>query len=381
MALPLANILGTAALGAATPYLSKALRGIFGEDEATRERERALAEIDRVAKGGTTQGQAAISYARGRALSDLEAQASRGTAQQQAGLRREAMGRNVEAQAQYAAQLAELRAREQEKARETSALLRAQKAREEGIVARSSAAKFAEGLLTPLSQQLSLPDAKPAKPSVRMAGATVSGTAPTAARVRPAAPAAAPEDPFAEVSKATLTGEIIPGFGLALAGGPQTSESAAMQDLGALQQAQSAGAAKAASAVADYEPFAYGFTKQEMESPSLATGEGPAKPSIYAMGGLDTGGVSLSQPQAPAPIAMSGFGSYLNPGRAPVPQMAPNSPVTPTRRKAVVAPKQRLKPINLGDVDSPDFTRGTYLGEVDSPEFALGRRPAKLRTR
>lgn len=374
MALPLANLLGTAALGAATPYLSKTLRGIFGEDEATRERDRALAEVERVAQGGTTQGQAGLAYARGRALSDLEAQASRGTAQQQAGLRREAMNRNVEAQTQYAAQLAELRSREQERARETAALLRAQKAREEGITARSAASKFAEGLLTPLSQQLALPGKNvPPKPTVRMAGATVSGTAPTAARVRPAAAPAAETDPFAEVSKPTLTGEIIPGFGLALAGGPQTSEAPAMQDLAALQQAQTVGAAKAAENLADYEPFAYGFTKQEMETPSLATGEGPAKPSIYAMGGLDTGGLGLSQPEAPAQIGMSSPFARLRPGLAPVPQLAPGSNVTPTRRKAVTAPKQRRKPIDLGD---------TFIEEADSPDYITGRRPAALqRTR
>lgn len=304
MALPLANLLGTAALGAATPYLSKALRGIFGEDEATRERERALAETERVARGGTTQGQAGIAYARGRALSDLEAQASRGTAQQQAGLRREAMGRNVEAQTQYAAQLAELRSREQERARETAALLRAQKAREEGITARTAASKFAEGLLTPLSQQLALPDTNVAKkPAVRMEGATVSGTAPTAggsasqAARRPGIrmggtqvmTGAASENPMvAKMAPRSLAGG---GLGLEITGKPQVpTEEASL-----------------ASALA-------GAIQPALGTPAFVAPEPPAQ-SIY--GGVSLGdlGAASGPDMAPAPIAMTGFGSYLNPVR------------------------------------------------------------------
>jgi hypothetical protein len=53
--------------------------------------------------------------------------------------------------------------------------------------------------------------------------------------------------------------------------------------------------------------------------------------------------------------------------------MAPNSPVTSTRRKATTAPKQRRKPINLGD---------TFIEEADAPDYITGRRPFALpRTR
>ena len=157
MALPLINVLGSAALTAATPFLSKALQGLMGGSEAERERERALAETERVAQGGTTQGQAGMAYARSRALQDLAQQAQRGTAQQQAGLARDAMTAGADVQARYASQLAELRSREQERAREAAAFLRNQKAREDALIARQTASKFAEGALTPLVQQLVTP--------------------------------------------------------------------------------------------------------------------------------------------------------------------------------------------------------------------------------
>lgn len=157
MALPLINVLGSAALTAATPFLSKALQGLMGGSEAERERERALAETERVAQGGTTQGQAGMAYARSRALQDLAQQAQRGTAQQQAGLARDAMTAGADVQARYASQLAELRSREQERAREAAAYLRNQKAREDALIARQTASKFAEGALTPLVQQLVTP--------------------------------------------------------------------------------------------------------------------------------------------------------------------------------------------------------------------------------
>ena len=109
------------AINAATPFVSRALGSLFGvksaEEEERARIEAAMAPFQRVAEGGTTQGQAGLAYARGRALSDLAAMAQRGTAQQQAGMQREAMRQGADVQAQYAAQLAELRAREQERAR------------------------------------------------------------------------------------------------------------------------------------------------------------------------------------------------------------------------------------------------------------------------
>lgn len=108
------------AVSASTPFLTRALGGLFGvksAEEEQRERiEQSIAPYARIAQGGTTQGQAGLAYARGRAAQELAGQAARGTAQQQAGLQREAMRVGQETGAQYAAQLAELRAREQERA-------------------------------------------------------------------------------------------------------------------------------------------------------------------------------------------------------------------------------------------------------------------------
>lgn len=152
MALPLASILGSVAVNAATPYLSKVLGGVFGVDEAERKREQALAEIDRVAQGGTTQGQAGIAYARGRALSDLASMAQRGTAQQQAGLQRAAMQQGADIQAQYAAQLAELRSREQERARQMGGFMREQAAAQEAKRRRDALAGAVGGALGGLTK-------------------------------------------------------------------------------------------------------------------------------------------------------------------------------------------------------------------------------------
>lgn len=108
------------AINAATPFVSRALQGLFGvksaEDEQRERIQQSIAPYARVAQGGTTQGQAALAYARGRSAQELAGQAARGTAQQQAGLQREAMRVGQETGAQYAAQLAELRSREQERA-------------------------------------------------------------------------------------------------------------------------------------------------------------------------------------------------------------------------------------------------------------------------
>jgi hypothetical protein len=108
------------AVSASTPFLTRALGGLFGvksAEEEQRERiEQSIAPYARIAQGGTTQGQAGLAYARGRAAQELAGQAARGTAQQQAGLQREAMRVGQDTGAQYAAQLSELRSREQERA-------------------------------------------------------------------------------------------------------------------------------------------------------------------------------------------------------------------------------------------------------------------------
>ena len=154
----------SAGLSVATPFVSKALGGLFGvtdaEEEERRAIERAKQPFKQVAEGGTTQGQAGIGYARGRAIQDLQAQASRGTAQQQAGLQRAAMQQGADVQAQYAAQLAELRSREQERARAALGELEqmdAMRAARSAQRQRLGLSKAIEGAITPLAQQILTP--------------------------------------------------------------------------------------------------------------------------------------------------------------------------------------------------------------------------------
>jgi hypothetical protein len=150
---PLTLSAAASAVNAATPFVSRALQGLFGvtsaEDEERKRIEDAMAPYMRVAQGGTTQGQAGLSYARGRAAQELQGQAARGTAQRQAGMQREAMRVGQDVNAQYASQLADLRSREQERAmmgvsRGQAAL--ADVAREEAARKRQELAGFAEGI-------------------------------------------------------------------------------------------------------------------------------------------------------------------------------------------------------------------------------------------
>lgn len=161
---PVTGALISSAVSAATPFVTKALGGLFGvadaEEEERRAIERAKQPFKQVAEGGTTQGQAGIGYARGRALQDLQAQAARGTAQQQAGLQRAAMQQGADVQAQYAAQLAELRSREQERARAALGELEqmdAMRAARSAQRQRQGLAQAIGGAITPLAQQLLTP--------------------------------------------------------------------------------------------------------------------------------------------------------------------------------------------------------------------------------
>jgi hypothetical protein len=171
------------AINAATPFVSRALGSLFGvksaEEEERARIEAAMAPFQRVAEGGTTQGQAGLAYARGRALSDLAAMAQRGTAQQQAGLQREAMRQGVDVQAQYASQLAELRAREQERARQAVSegqMALAKVAREDAKRKREELAGFIGGTLG-MATKAFVPGggatgpAAGGKPTLRMGGA------------------------------------------------------------------------------------------------------------------------------------------------------------------------------------------------------------------
>lgn len=350
-------------VNAATPFVANALKGLFGVTSAEEEERRrileSMAPYMRVAQGGTTQGQAGLSYARGRAAQELQGQAARGTAQQQAGLQREAMRVGQDIGTQYASQLADLRAVEQERAAMGVARgqeLLAKSAREEAARKRQELAGFAKAVGGKIASSLVT---KPG--GEKPGGETLS-----------------PDEARAYNEANTKYSQEFAGFmgrdkapaakaRLRMAGATvnQAPAGATVRDVGETGAAMPA-VDSLASKVSAATPPAESLAQSAFVAP-----EPPAK-SIY--GGMDLGslGAASGPDMAPAPIAMRGFGSYLSPGRAPVPQLAPGSNVTPTRSKAIVAPRQRKAPINLGD---------TFIDEVDSPEFLTGRRPAKLRTR
>ena len=104
--------------GAATPFIAKALGGLFGVADAEAAEKAALAPLQRVATGGTTQGQAGMAYARARTLQDLANMSGKGNSTQQV----------IETQARYASQLADLRSKEQERASSQLAYYEGQRA-------------------------------------------------------------------------------------------------------------------------------------------------------------------------------------------------------------------------------------------------------------
>lgn len=354
---PLTLSATAAAVNAATPFVSRALQGLFGvrsaEDEERKRIEDAMAPYLAVAQGGTTQGQAGLSYARGRAAQELQGQAARGTAQQQAGLAREAMRVGQDVNAQYAAQLADLRSREQERARQGVArgqMALADVAQAEAARKRQELAGFVEGV-GGLAARMLAPGDLPAKTGkvspltaqrrAARAAAEAGGSSATAA-----APAVASRMRIGS-SEVTPVGKYTP--------------SASVRDVG-----------ETGGAVPEVDNLAATMRAATPAPESLATSAfvAPEPPANSIYGGVSLGslGAAAGPDMGYSPVGMttSPF-ARLRPGSSPVPQMAPNSPVTPTRRRAIVAPKQRLAPVNLG--------------EVDSPEFLTGRRPANLRTR
>lgn len=114
---PIGAVIGGVA-GAATPFISKALGGLFGVTDAEAAEKAALAPLQRVATGGTTQGQAGMAYARARTLQDLANMSGKGNSTQQV----------IETQARYASQLADLRSKEQERASSQLAYYEGQRA-------------------------------------------------------------------------------------------------------------------------------------------------------------------------------------------------------------------------------------------------------------
>jgi hypothetical protein len=142
-----------AGLSIATPFVTKALGSLFGVSDAEEEERQALdrakAPFRAVAQGGTTQGQAGIAYARGRTLQDLASQTKRVSAQQLA-----------DTQAQYSAQLSDLRSREQERARAmlgSIEQLEAERAAKSAQRQRQALSQGIAGAVVPLAQQLLTP--------------------------------------------------------------------------------------------------------------------------------------------------------------------------------------------------------------------------------
>ena len=359
---PLTLSAAASAVNAATPFVSRALQGLFGvtsaEDEERKRIQDAMAPFMRVAEGGTTQGQAGISYARSRAAQELQGQAARGTAQQQAGLQREAMRVGQDVNAQYASQLADLRAREQERARmgvSRGQMALADVSREEAARKRQELAGFVEGVGGMAARVLSPGDA-PAK---------TGKVSPLTAKRRAAAAAAAAGGGEAAAAAPAAASRLRIGSSQVTPVGKYTP-SAVVRDVGETG-APVPEVDNLATAMRAATPAPETLAKSAFVAP-----EPPAN-SIYGGVSLGSLGAATGPDMGFAPVGMttSPF-ARLSPGRAPVPQMAPNSPVTPTRRRAVVAPKQRLAPIELGD---------TFIEEVDSPGYVTGRRPANLRTR
>lgn len=129
------NAIGSSSLGAvgaiAAPIAANFLTEVFGLNKRSAGESAAMAGLQNVAQGGTTQAQAGINYARSQAQSRLAGEAARGTAQQQASAQRQAMRIGQEGQAQFAAQLADKRAQEQEQAMRTVASMEKQYADEQ----------------------------------------------------------------------------------------------------------------------------------------------------------------------------------------------------------------------------------------------------------
>lgn len=166
-----------AGLSIATPFVTKALGGLFGVSDAEEEErqalERAKAPFRAVAQGGTTQGQAGIAYARGRTLQDLASQTKRVSAQQLA-----------DTQAQYSAQLSDLRSREQERARAmlgSIEQLEAERAAKSAQRQRQALSQGIAGAVVPLAQQLLTPSAKTGLTAQEIADYNAQNTKGTAA--------------------------------------------------------------------------------------------------------------------------------------------------------------------------------------------------------
>ena len=348
------------AINAATPFVSRALGSLFGvksaEEEERARIEAAMAPFQRVAEGGTTQGQAGLAYARGRALSDLAAMAQRGTAQQQAGMQREAMRQGADVQAQYASQLAELRAREQQRARmavSQGQIALSEVAAKDAKRKRDELAGFIGGTLG-MATKAFVPGGGTggtgsAGEKLTEDEAKAYNQAQFAVRKDPFAAwnARQPEaDPFAAVQESTLTGNEMTGGGLAgggVAGGqfafqPENERANLAANIASpgrmrsrnptLADATASAAPAQSSALSDLgsvtstigalpgpKPFGGStFSAPEVMPSTL-------EKSIYKdqLAGPGPAGAATSPDMAPAPIGMSGFGG-MSAGTAPTPE-------------------------------------------------------------
>lgn len=303
---PLTGSLLAAGVSSALPFVSKALGSAFGLDEASDAEKAAIGELNRVARGGTTQAQAGAAYARGKTLADLQAMASKGTAQQQAGAQRAAMQAAPEAMAQQAAQLADLRSREQERARALAAQYESMRAARELQSKQRMMAGAVGGAGQILAQQLMLPG-KEAAPVDELAALTkeapgigqtegdpagLSSSQAAGALGFAQAPAAAPAGPsIASVMKgAPAPGTAQPGYeslykGPSIETGPlaaqqKTEQDAAMTYLGMTNPGQYTDLAKTYFAPAAPVDTSAGFRMDVPQRSVTAPAHTPVAPDM-----------------------------------------------------------------------------------------------------
>jgi hypothetical protein len=337
----------TSLVSAATPFVSRALGGIFGVKSAEdEERERileAMAPYMRVAEGGTTQGQAGLAYARGRAISDLESQAARGTAQQQAGMRREAMRQGSDVQARYASQLAELRAIEQERARmgvSRGQLELANVAQREAQRKRDELSGFAEGV-GGMAARMMAPGEKPKTPGT---GERISEEAANRYNARQQRKREAAQTAMA----LARNGEEAPVQARNIVNMPETvnGRGPAVRDVGetggpveslAQMQAPIAGLAATAQSLAPRRPTMRIGQSEVLGNAPIPTSRIDTSPfvSLGSASGPDMGFSPISMASTPGQAVQNIFRRKGAVPKAPMPTM-------PTRRRAIVAPKARM---------------------------------------
>jgi len=372
--------------GAATPFISKALGGLFGVDEAEEAQKRAYAGIQRVAQGGTTQAQAGAAYARANTLQNLQALANRGTAQQQAGLQRQAMQQAPEVQAKYASQLADLRAMEQSRAQSQLAYYEGERARQDaarkraalsgaiesgvsmgtklGMAAGSPSAADDEALKKALG--IGAPEA-PGGISSAEAGAALFGT-PAAAGAAGGA-AAAPAAGRAIGSALAAAPGVVKGGALA---GPATSDDWA-KVMGAPEYSfQMRGAVKDAGDLAAEEKMAQQYaalartpgTKVRTPLPGVTASEQAMRGDMFDnLAGQRSGLVSGLPATAPANFTPTATPKNVG----AISKNLQEDRIDPGLANMLKTQPAESTPTSAASFPAPDMTRSSYAGASYEP--------------